>query len=186
MDAVAGGGVEQYVLAVPIPQAHNVPDHGPDCRCVRVRHPSPEPCHWLGEGGDEPSAENRREHGEDLGLEHLVLRHLSLALVVYALDLRIRLHSVELAAGYVDILQNVAKPASVGHPLHHPAVLREGDDGKGADVEVPPAALGEFGEQTVDHCGELHHPCIFPEVVLRLAKKRPVDAVAPNEDDLEQ
>ena len=81
-------------------------------------------------------------------------------------------------------LEDVAEALQVGHPLDHPAFLREGDDGKGADVEVPPPAARVLGEQAVQHPRELHHARVLAQVVLGLAQKRVLHPVAAHQHHL--
>ena len=144
MNTVTTSRIKENVLAVPVTKPYNVPDHGPHSSCVCISHSSPEPSSWLRECGQEPFMENRGKHWEDFCLQHLIFRHLTLALIIDPFNQWICFLPVKLSTGYIYVLKNVAKATSVWHPFYHPAILSKRDHSKGPDVELPSAALREL------------------------------------------
>jgi hypothetical protein len=58
---------------------------------------------------------------------------------------------------YVDVLKNMTKTTSIGHPFYHSTIFGKGYHCKGSDIKLSPAALRDLAEETVDHGIELHH-----------------------------
>ena len=77
--------------------------------------------------------------------------------VIYPLDLWICFHPIKLSLSYVDVLKNMTKTSSIGNPFYHSTIFSKWYHCKGSDIKLSPAALRDLGEETVDHCIELHH-----------------------------
>ena len=63
---VAGVRIQKDVLAVPIAQAEDVSDHGPNCGRARERQPGIVPASWLREARQEPAVHARRKQCQHL------------------------------------------------------------------------------------------------------------------------
>uniref|UniRef100_A0A0A9CMH5 ATR n=1 Tax=Arundo donax TaxID=35708 RepID=A0A0A9CMH5_ARUDO len=124
---------------------------------MRICYSSTEPCRWFRECCQEPFVENWGKHWKDFSLQHLIVRHFAIICVIYLLDLWIGFHPIKLPTCNVDVLKNMPKTASIRHPFYHSTIFCKWYHCKGSDIKLSPAALRDFGEETVDHCIELHH-----------------------------
>src|SRR5437868_5884584 len=117
MNTVPSRRIEKDVFTMSVTKPNNVPNHRPHCGGMRICHSSAKPCSWFRECCQEPLVENWGKHRKDFSLQHLILRYFSIAYIIYLLDLSI-CRPIKVPTSNVDVLKNMPKAASIGHPFY--------------------------------------------------------------------
>mmetsp|Transcript_100262 Transcript_100262/g.173219 ORF Transcript_100262/g.173219 Transcript_100262/m.173219 type:complete len:216 (+) Transcript_100262:498-1145(+) len=170
VNCVPCSGVIKDVFSMSISQSNHTANHGPHARRLAVCSTGLEPLIGLWEVVEEPAVEQRREFWQhpvpvdgDLAFAGLLAPSVNLS------DLAdLRLHAVS----PVEVVANPTEGGDVADPLNHAALLVQGKHSKRADIELATAALLIPLQQTIDHCVELHHAGVLPQIIFWLAQER--------------